>query len=114
MRLDRKASKLLTEKNLCATALYPLQQSFEKFLKSFHIFKSATLEGLSSSQAKSKATGYSHKIEKSVIDLLVEITKFEKDIIERAESSGPEFEQTRGTLISKIDGFIITIRDMPG
>ncbi len=112
-KIDLEAARILAEKCLCAPAIYHLQQSFEKCLKSFHVFKATIIEGTSVSQAHSKATKYSHDIEKSVIELLVDITQWEMQIIRNAESSGPEFERARSKVLHIVNGYITTIRNMP-
>ena len=111
-KMDLDAARVLNNNN-GAAALFHLQQSYEKSIKSFHIFNSIEIHGLSSDDAYSKATKYSHKVDESITELLVEITEIEKIRLEKVVNNDPKYNQARNNSILQMDQFITEIKNLP-
>lgn len=80
-----------------------------------HIFKSITLDNCTEDEAYDKAIGLKHNVQRSVIDLLLEIGEYHKIQIQAAVSSVQDqnFQSVGRKAIEKVDGFMNTIRNLP-
>jgi hypothetical protein len=108
-------AKILVHENYIASALYNLEQSFEKSLKALHIHRSMTVSNLSEKQAYDKAFKFSHNIEKSAIDLLIEIGEFDKNKFQKSMelTTNPELIQKLQISITAIDKYLTSAKDLP-
>lgn len=113
-RCNYNIAKILIEKDT-PSALYNFQQSFEKALKALHIHRSITILTLSEKQAYDKAFKFSHNVEKSVIDLLVEIGEFDKNKFQIALQSTTKPEEIQKLQISiiAVDKYLASAKNLP-
>ena len=106
-----KVAKFLERSEYYVGSLYQLAQVFEKIVKSYYILVKTRIEHNPQEKIYHKIIGYSHEIEDTSLDLLIEIANIEKQkFSQKANSpegaSNPRFTDRYEALIHETRNYI--------
>lgn len=108
---DLKVAKFLERSEHYVESLYQLAQAFEKIIKSYYILVKTEIEHIPQENIYHDIIGFSHEIEDTSLDLLIEIANIEKQkFSQRANSpqgaANPIFTDRYQALIRETTKYI--------
>src|SRR6266496_1051852 len=107
-KLDMASAKVLTEKDLYQPAIYHVQQTYEKCIKSYFIFKEIAIKRTPEATVYNNLrSGLGHDTEGSTIALLKDMADLEKRAAEFTlpNISDPQQRHVLEIFISAIDSY---------
>ena len=113
---DLDTSKLLRDKGKYSQAIYHMQQSFEKSIKSVYCFTRIKYDNVPESDAYTEARTYGHNTKKSTLDLLLNISiveeKFLLDNLSPDKLKEPKYQHLTKQLNDVTNGFREKVKNL--